>query len=493
MEYRKYAAYRIVSAATGRVLDVPDCTIRSADADLCADTGCESQQWFLERQADGKCLLKNICTSQYLSSGDSLVEVLPEGISQEYWRLEEAGELCTISSSRGFLGAGEEGKLSIIPLRSPASMWRVERVCPDYPVPEPKPASTGRYIPVMQMCSLWKDPKAWEPIRPFPKAKPLLGYYEEGTPETIDWEIKMAVDNGIKAFMPCWYRTAGNEGKPVQASYTHWVDGLQQARYKEYIQYMLMWENANAVACGVKDEADLLENVMPYFIREHFSKEQYFRYRGKPVLAVYLPSLLIEQLGGAGRARVAFEKAEQLCVEAGLNGLILLGQYCWGGVMEPHLQMKRAGFSYTMSYHWPSFAEGALEAGKRDYTDNEILKGHRVCWNGQNMGALPNIINCSVGWNSAPWGHSCTDMEWKLKPRYFYRLLNNAKAEMDNRPKEQMDADVVFLDNWNEFGEGHYIMPTAQFGYGYLFAIKRTFADTYEEAGEQGEALHDET
>ncbi len=481
MELIKYAAYRIESADTGRVLDIPECTIRSADADLCEYTGSESQQWFLDKQADGSCLLKNICTSQYLSVGDSLVEVLPEGLAQEYWSLAEAEGLFTISNSRGFLGVGADGKLSISPLKSATTMWRVERICPDYPVPEPRPVSTGRYTLVMQMCNLWKDPRAWEPIRPYSKAKPLFGFYEEGTPEILDWEIKMAVDNGIKAFMPCWYRTAGNEGKPVQASYTHWIDGLKQARYRDYIQYMLMWENANGVACGVRDEADLLDNVMPYFIREHFSSKQYLRYEGKPVLAVYLPSLLIKQLGGAAQAREAFAKAERLCIDAGLNGLILLGQFCWGSIMEPHLEMKRAGFSYTMSYHWPSFADGALEAGKKDYTDNEILKGHRICWNGQNMGALPNIINCSVGWNSAPWGHSCTDIEWKLKPRYFYRLLNNAKAEMDNRPKGQMDADMVFLDNWNEFGEGHYIMPTAQYGYGYLYAVKRTFADRWQE------------
>jgi hypothetical protein len=34
----------------------------------------------------------------------------------------------------------------------------------------------------------------------------------------------------------------------------------------------------------------------------------------------------------------------------------------------------------------------------------------------------------------------------------------------------------VLLDNWNEFGEGHYLMPTREHGFGYLEAVRRVFA-----------------
>lgn len=34
----------------------------------------------------------------------------------------------------------------------------------------------------------------------------------------------------------------------------------------------------------------------------------------------------------------------------------------------------------------------------------------------------------------------------------------------------------MLLDNWNEFGEGHYLFPTREFGFGYLDAVREVFA-----------------
>jgi hypothetical protein len=34
----------------------------------------------------------------------------------------------------------------------------------------------------------------------------------------------------------------------------------------------------------------------------------------------------------------------------------------------------------------------------------------------------------------------------------------------------------VLLPNWNEFGEGHFIMPSALAGFGYVDALREVFA-----------------
>jgi hypothetical protein len=36
---------------------------------------------------------------------------------------------------------------------------------------------------------------------------------------------------------------------------------------------------------------------------------------------------------------------------------------------------------------------------------------------------------------------------------------------------------MVLLDNWNEFGEGHYIAPHRQYGFGYLDAVRAAFTE----------------
>ena len=36
---------------------------------------------------------------------------------------------------------------------------------------------------------------------------------------------------------------------------------------------------------------------------------------------------------------------------------------------------------------------------------------------------------------------------------------------------------MLLLDNWNEWGEGHYIAPHREFGFGYLDAVRNVFSD----------------
>jgi hypothetical protein len=48
-----------------------------------------------------------------------------------------------------------------------------------------------------------------------------------------------------------------------------------------------------------------------------------------------------------------------------------------------------------------------------------------------------------------------------------------AKAFIDARGSSS--KKIILFDNWNEYGEGHYILPTEEFGYGYLEAIKEVF------------------
>jgi hypothetical protein len=36
---------------------------------------------------------------------------------------------------------------------------------------------------------------------------------------------------------------------------------------------------------------------------------------------------------------------------------------------------------------------------------------------------------------------------------------------------------MLMIDNWNEFGEGHFIMPAASAGFGYLDALRDVFTD----------------
>ena len=77
----------------------------------------------------------------------------------------------------------------------------------DY-VPEPKPCpAKSPYILGLQSASIHREGMAyvgWDRVQPFAQErKPFLGWYEDGSPEVADWEIKWQVEHGIEYELYC--------------------------------------------------------------------------------------------------------------------------------------------------------------------------------------------------------------------------------------------------------------------------------------------------
>ncbi len=82
----------------------------------------------------------------------------------------------------------------------------------DY-VPEPTPADTGDIELGALYFPGWTSTGRWDTIiETAPERRPLLGYYQEGDPELVDWQIKWAVECGIKFLLVDWYWSAGRMG-----------------------------------------------------------------------------------------------------------------------------------------------------------------------------------------------------------------------------------------------------------------------------------------
>lgn len=77
-----------------------------------------------------------------------------------------------------------------------------------------------------------------------------------------------------------------------------------------------------------------------------------------------------------------------------------------------------------------------------------------------------------VGWDSIAWGNSHSSKKWRLTPSEYATLLQKAKEYGEG--KGEYSSELIWLDNWNEYGEGHSIMPDSRQGFGYLEAIYNT-------------------
>lgn len=336
----------------------------------------------------------------------------------------------------------------------------------DY-VPAPVPAKTEYLVGALHFPG-WKQGThyGWQRIVPFPERKPALGWYDENNPEVTDWEIKWAVEHGISHFVYCWYRNRANVGKPVAVDdlyLAHAIhEGFFRSRYRDKMKFSLLWEVANAG--GVSSADDLLQNLVPFWIENYFKHPSYLKVDNKPLVFVFewgsWQNAVAKPLGGTpDKVRAALDAARELCRKAGFDGLLWFVE------------------SRSPSDEW-----------RKTLTENGLDGGFPYCWaNGltahfgrsaPGMAAYLPVV--SMGWNSAPWGNGW-ERGWRLgsggrlSPEAFRAACAKVKEAIEALPAGNIGRRLVLVDNWNEWGEGHYVMPHRQYGFGYLDAIRSVF------------------
>lgn len=342
-------------------------------------------------------------------------------------------------------------------------------------VPAPRPVSTGDVLVVAQACNLWSAPFHWEALKPtaYPERLSVLGAYDEAYDVATDWQIKMAVENGVGGFFSTWFRQKGNEGKPVMPMYDAFLQSLaNSAQYRDSVRFGFQWENSNPVAAGAAGIRDFVDNVVPYWIREYFTRPNYWTIDGKPVVSFYSAPSFITHMGGVSAARTALDSFRSAMTAAGFPGVIVLTADN-ARTTASFVDEQTVGFDWIYNYHIPTF----MNTMPANRTPASMINAHSVTWsNYEQYSRVPYLMTASVGWDARPWGGK--QPIWEIPPADFKTLLSMAKTRMQAKPAASLARRVLFIDNWNEYSEGHYVMPSRGYGFGYLNAIRDVFATT---------------
>jgi hypothetical protein len=374
------------------------------------------------------------------------------------WTIQAASEgvcdLSVMASVEGVLQTTAQIKVYFMP---PMAQKKLSYI------PEPKPAKSEILVGAHH-CPLWEADKyqMWDNVLKHPERTPALGFYAQENPQVSDWETTWAVEHGISFFIYCWYRTSqGGAVKTRFGSAIH--DALFKSRYVDKMKFTIMWENQDRGIAGVADEADLFKNLLPYWIENYFRHPSYLKIDNKPVLFVYRPEYLVQDLGSKEAVARAFDQMRQACKKAGFAGLYILGEY--RGVQPEHLGLLRGlGLDYTFAYCW-----GIPNSPTPEQAVQIQMSYIRKT---QELNVLPQVVTVSQAWS----GWRDEGSIWKIPPYHFEMLLREAKAFISALPSEQLGSKMLLLDNWNEWGEGHYIAPYREYGFGYLDAVRKVFA-----------------
>ena len=329
-------------------------------------------------------------------------------------------------------------------------------------VPEPVISQDDDYTVGINICSLWREGThfGWDKISAYDEIKPLLGFYDEGVPEVMDWEIKWMTEHGIDFQLFCWY--ASSPDTPMM--HTHLFDalmnGYMNAKYSDRMKFAILWECANAAR--PESSEDFRTIFVPYWVEHFLSDDRYMTIDGKALIAVFGAEKLIDSLGGAEACAKEFDYLDEICKELGYEGAMYI--VCSGTSNAGSLKnLKNAGFDAVYAYNWGKTGYDP------DYTKDAILAQVE-------QDIIHVVPTLSTGFNNVGWAGTrspnmnLTDFASML--RYFRDDL------LESYNQDNWESEFIMLSTWNEFGEGTYITPSGLNGFGYVDEIRKQFGNT---------------
>lgn len=336
-------------------------------------------------------------------------------------------------------------------------VYAVSEPAEDYPTEPVRPKTD--YKIGMQTCFLWREGigPGWDKIECHPERKPYLGFYEESLPEKADWEIKWMAEHGISFILPCWYPADGYCGGPVRGG-TLFSDYFE-ARYSEYMKIAL-----DVCEIGNIGRKDFEEYLVPYWIENFFTAPNYMLVNNKPLIGFLSYGMFVRVYGSVEGAKCGIEYLRKACIDAGFDGACVI-------VNEQHrtpAQVKisaECGFDAIFSYAW------GRSCHKED-VQIKILEAQR------DMNLVKVIPTVCQGYNDVAW-NGYTHGSY-ITPELFETTLKWVRDDFLKSDIASGDIEnMVLLDNWNEYGEGHFFMPAELYGFKYLDAIRNVFTDNF--------------
>lgn len=301
-----------------------------------------------------------------------------------------------------------------------------------------------------------------------PRLPGELGYYDLRISENLERQVELARAYGIYGF----------------AFYYYWFDGhrlldkpLDMFVSSEKIDFpfCLCWANESWTrrfdgSCGeiLMKQSDteesyrsFIDSVIPYM-----RSDKYIRVEGKPLLNIYRPSFI-------PNCAETLKFWRERCIDAGVGDIHLVGvrEHTW------NVDLLTVGFDAQSEFH-----PGTVFKHCTDITDNflymredfsgrlydyaELVKNRKYLkFNCDSLyrAVMPMWDNTARRDNKGMIFHGAS-------PELYKAWLSDVFQEVKNRT--DLPEPFVFINAWNEWGEGAYIEPDRRYGYAYLNATR---------------------
>ena len=301
-----------------------------------------------------------------------------------------------------------------------------------------------------------------------------MGHYDLRDPGVQHRQVELARRHGIGGFCFYFYWFGGN--RLLETPVLNYLDDASID-----FPFCLCWANENWTRRWDGREQDLLigQEHSPAddlkfieYVSRYLEDPRYIQIDGKPLLLVYRPALLPE-------AAATVERWRGWCRE--------------NGVSEPFVAMVQSfqsldprpfGMEAAVEFPWhtgmPTDVTAHIVPGKSEF------RGFVFDWDeyAEKCEEHPDqpwlqIRGVMPGWDNTPRRGSEAHLFQGHSPASYGRWLRSAMRwtlTRDHSPDERL----VFINAWNEWGEGAYLEPDQRFGYAFLQATRDAVEDVAE-------------
>lgn len=301
----------------------------------------------------------------------------------------------------------------------------------------------------------------------YPDREPLSGWYDD-TLALVHQQTEWAHQAGIDFFIFDWYWLEKTTNPHERRSLNSALQFFRSDSNKQGMRYALLYVNNGNFAIP----PSAWQAQCRRWIQEDFSNPNYFKIEGKPLLVVFSVGDMEQTWGGTQGVAGAWQQLRELALQAGLPGVYIVAcatpgpQNGWNDL--PRLAQE--GYDAFSGYNYPGVP--GTQPGENPYA--LLLDGSLQIWDDfANANRKPYIPVITDGWDSRPWHE--TNFWYKRSPQELTLFVQLAREWWLAHPNMHVlpNRPLLFLEAWNELGEGSYIVPTKGDRFRYLNALKQ--------------------
>ena len=345
------------------------------------------------------------------------------------------------------------------------------------------------YAPGWTEYNLIRSARPWFEGHQQPRT-PLLGELDESLPST--WEVynKLCKQSGIDVLLWDWY---WYDGKPCLHEALE--EGFLEADNRNDVKFACMWTNhpwyilyptkqtngQNAYPPSFDAPDFSYEEAfrsLSYIVTRYFNQSNYWKIDGKPVICIWDARRLEQKLGQEG-VRKLFTELREFARKQGHAGI----HFHITGFSSAN--MKATGYNTVGSYNPLDWIAGRFQPNEIELPDYGVAAAdvaYKLWPEHHRDFDIPYVPAIGAGWDSTPryvkpsvrpskgdrkaWP-GCTIFV-NESPAAFKAFVQSSFAYLNRHPEVPRFVTIACFNEWSE---GHYLLPDNRFGYGMLDAL----------------------